>query len=35
LNDDIEPAARRVFGVQAGASWVATLWQETEVAPLV
>jgi hypothetical protein len=29
LNDDIEPAARRVFGVQAGASWVATLWQET------
>jgi len=25
LNDDIEPAARRVFGVQAGASWVATL----------
>jgi len=29
LNDDIEPAARRVFGMQAGASRVATLWQET------
>jgi hypothetical protein len=28
LIDDIEPAARRVMGAQAGAKWVATLWQE-------
>src|SRR5258706_15615960 len=28
LSGDIEPAARRVFGEQAGAAWVLTQWQE-------
>ena len=29
LSRDIEPAARRVFGEQAGTAWLAPLWQET------